>query len=72
MSEKTIVIHVRFAPDGSVAEIGERPAGLSAQQWYSYLSEQAGAMFQTLAGGRGVFRLGREQVDALKENAALQ
>jgi hypothetical protein len=71
MSENTVMIHVRFAPDGSVTEIGERPAGLTAQEWYNRLSEKAGTMFQALSGGRGVFRLAREQVDAFK-NAALQ
>ena len=27
-----VMIHVRFAPDGTVTEIGERPAGCTAQQ----------------------------------------
>jgi hypothetical protein len=66
-----VIIHVRFAPDGSVTEIGERPASLTAQQWYNRLSERAGTVFQALSGGRGVFRLTQDQVEAFK-SAALQ
>lgn len=67
----TVVIHVRFAPDGSVTEIGERPTGLDAQQWFNRLSDKAGNSFQALSGGRGFFRLGAEVITALKA-AALQ
>ncbi|VTZ25159.1 conserved hypothetical protein [Methylocella tundrae] len=67
----TLIIHVRFAPDGSVTEIGERPSGLDAQQWFNRLSDKAGSSFQALSGGRGFFRLGTEVVTALKA-AALQ
>jgi hypothetical protein len=60
------MIHVRFAPDGSVFEIGERPQALSAQQWFTRLSEKYGTEFQTLSGGRGFFRLAPDAVEALK------
>lgn len=66
MTTKAIIIHVRFAPDGTVTEIGERPAGLSAQQWCDGLSEKAGSVFEALSGGRGVFRLSPEEISALK------
>jgi hypothetical protein len=69
MSEKSNIIHVRFAPDGTVTEIGERPPSLSAKQWYNRLSEKAGTMFEALSGGRGVFRLSPEQLEALKGGA---
>ncbi len=63
---KQIIIHVRFSPDGSVTEIGERPASLSAQQWFTKLSEKAGSAFESLSGGRGVFRLSQDQVQTLQ------
>jgi len=62
---QNVLIHVRFAPNGAVVEIGERPAGLSGQDWFYLLSEKAGDAFQPLAGGRGLFRLTRERIDAL-------
>ena len=62
----SVMIHARFAPNGTVVEIGERPPALSPQDWFEFLSNNAGAKFQALAGGRGVFRLTRTEVDALK------
>ncbi|CAB4243391.1 conserved protein of unknown function [Methylacidimicrobium sp. AP8] len=66
MNEELVVIHVRFANDGSVQEIGERPRGLSAQAWFGRLWKKAGDRFQALAGGRGIFRLPRAELDALR------
>lgn len=63
------IIHVRFAPDGTVFEIGERPLSLSADQWFAKLSEKAGSAFETLSGGRGVFRLTGDEIEALKASA---
>ena len=71
MTTNAIVIHVRFAPDGSVTEIGERPASLTAQQWFDRLSDKYAMDFQALSGGRGVYRVATEEVEALKA-AALQ
>lgn len=70
METENVVLHARFAPNGSVVEIGERPASLAPQDWFNFLSDKAGGVYQTLAGGRGVFRLTRAQLDALKEAAA--
>lgn len=70
MEAEKILIHVRFAPNGAVVEIGERPPALSGHDWFFVLSEKAGDAFQPLAGGRGVFRLTRERIDALKAGAA--
>ena len=70
MDTTDVIIHARFAPDGSVVEIGERPPGLSPAGWYLLLDNTAGNGYQALAGGRGVFRLSRAQVDALKAEAA--
>ena len=66
----SITLHVRFAPDGTVAEIGERPVGLTPQQWFDRLSEAIGMKaYQTFAGGRGVFKVARDQIEALKTAA---
>jgi hypothetical protein len=66
METQSVLIHVRFAPNGVVVEISERPTGLSPQQWYDFLSDKAANAYQPLAGGRGVFRLTRAAVDAFK------
>jgi hypothetical protein len=66
MESQKVLIHARFAPDGGVVEISERPAALSPQQWYNFLSYKAADVYQALAGGRGVFRLTRGEVDAFK------
>lgn len=64
-----IIVHVRFAPNGTVVEIGERPEGLAPQDWFNRLSA-AGTAYQALAGGRGVFRLTRPEIDVLKARSA--
>ncbi|WP_257170748.1 hypothetical protein [Bradyrhizobium sp. SRS-191] len=65
-----ITLHVRFAPDGTVAEISERPAALTPQQWFNKLSDAIGMKaYQTFAGGRGVFKVARDQIEALKAAA---
>ncbi|MGY3450895.1 hypothetical protein [Bradyrhizobium sp. USDA 4353] len=65
-----VTLHVRFAPDGTVAEISERPATLTPQQWFNKLSEAIGLKaYQTFAGGRGVFKTTRDQIEALKAAA---
>jgi hypothetical protein len=66
METPGVIIHVRFAPNGEVVEIGERPPALSPQQWYNLLCDRAGTAYQPLAGGRAVFRLTRAEVDAFK------
>lgn len=66
----TLTLHVRFANDGTVAEISERPVELTPQQWFDKLSEAIGMKaYQTFAGGRGVFKVAREQIEALKAAA---
>lgn len=66
MQTDSIMIHVRFAPNGTVTEIGERPSAVSAQEWFNHLSMTTLNAYQTLSGGRGVFRLPREQLNAAK------
>jgi hypothetical protein len=70
MDTDKILIHVRFSPDGSVVEIGERPATVGPQDWYERLCEVGGDTYQPLSGGRAVFRLTRDAIDALKGAAA--
>jgi hypothetical protein len=70
MESQNVIIHVRFAPNASVVEISERPTALSPQEWFNCLSDKAGTDYQPLSGGRGVFRLTRAQVDALKAKSA--
>ncbi|MDD4933167.1 MAG: hypothetical protein PHO89_06845 [Methylacidiphilaceae bacterium] len=67
MNDEVIVIHVRFANDGAVQEIGERPHGLAAQAWFGQLWKKAGDKFQVFAGGRGIFRLSRAELEALHD-----
>ena len=66
MSTETVIIHARFAPNGTVVEISERPNGLTPQDWFNLLSDKAGDVYQAFSGGRGVFRLPPARLDALK------
>ena len=66
MESQKILIHVRFAPDGSTVEISERPKALSPQEWYNCLCDKAGTTYQPLSGGRGVFRLTADEVATFK------
>jgi hypothetical protein len=70
MDETNVLIHVRFAPNGSVTEISERPSALSPQDWFNTLSLQAGGSYRPLAGGRGLFRLRRDDIARLQPPAA--
>lgn len=65
MSAK-ILIHARFAPNGTVVEISERPASLTPQDWFNHLANNAGLAYQALAGGRGIFRLDPQQLAEFK------
>jgi len=60
------LVHLRFNPNGTVSEIGERPPGIDAQSWFNYLSRHTLNCYQALSGGRGLFRLPRQQIDDLK------
>ena len=66
MESQNVLMHVRFAPNGTVVEISERPTALSPQEWFNFLSDNAADAYQPLAGGRGLFRLTRTKVDAFK------
>lgn len=66
MSEELVVVHGRFAPNGTVPELGERPTCLTPQEWFNFLSVNAADAYKTLAGSRIVFTLTRARLDALK------
>ena len=70
MDETRVLIHVRFAPSGLVTEISERPPALAPQDWFNTLSVRAGGAYQPLAGGRGVFRLTRDEIAAYQPQPA--
>ena len=70
MDNNQVMIHVRFAPNGTVTEIGERPAALSAQAWFNLLTSSTQDNYEALSGGRALFRLSRAEVDQLKSSAA--
>lgn len=70
MTSEDTMIHVRFAPDGTVTEIGARPAGVTAQQWFNRLTEHAGTHYAALSGGRGLFRLPAGKVDSVRATFA--
>lgn len=66
MQTTQVMIHVRFAANGSVTEIGERPAAISAQEWFNHLSNTTLNTYESLSGGRGLFRLPAELLSAAK------
>jgi hypothetical protein len=61
-----VMVHVRFAPNGVVTEIAERPTAATAQGWFDHLTAHVGEQFQPLSGGRGVFRIQRDSIEQLK------
>lgn len=66
MQNDQVMIHVRFAPNGTVTEIGERPLAASAQEWFNHLSNTTLNTYQSLSGGRGLFRLPLDQMSVVK------
>jgi hypothetical protein len=65
-AENEITIHVRFSPDGTVAEIGARPAGATPQEWFDTLSANCGGSFRAMSGGRGIFRVAAEKIGEMQ------
>ncbi|MEK7394102.1 MAG: hypothetical protein AAB214_16205 [Fibrobacterota bacterium] len=66
MSDSIVLIHLAFSNDGSVIRISETPPGVSCQAWFDHLSRQAGDFYQTLSGGRGVFRIPGSELERLR------
>lgn len=67
MENNEIMIHVRFAPNGAVTEISDCPTDASPQKWFDFLSRSTSNSYASLSGGRGVYRMSREQVVSLKD-----
>ena len=65
-----ILIHVRFFPSSEINSIGEKPAHLTADEWYNRLLETARPYYQTFAGGRGFFRIPRPRFEAILKDVA--
>jgi len=61
------MIHVSFAPNGTVTNIGELPADANPQTWFIFLTREAGTAYEALANGRGVFRLTPENLTDLSK-----
>lgn len=57
VTESEVTIHVRFSPDGTVTEIGAKPAGATPQDWFNALSGNCGNSFRAMSGGRGIFKI---------------
>ena len=66
MQTEQVMIHVRFAANGTVTEISERPSVISAQEWFNHLSNTTQNTFESLSGGRGLFRLPPDLLSAAK------
>jgi len=64
-----VQINVRFHPNATIWEIGERPQSLDREQWFAALCARVGDKYRTRAGGRGFFRVPREELEALKASA---
>lgn len=59
-----VLVHVRYQPNGEILSIGETPEGLSAVRWLKHLFDTASPYYQTLAGGRGFFRIPRSNFES--------
>lgn len=70
MSSEQVMIHVRFAPNGVVTEISERPPSATPQAWFNHLTSLTGETYQPLSGGRGVFRVDKTALDGFKSTLA--
>ncbi|MGY3533023.1 MULTISPECIES: hypothetical protein [Bradyrhizobium] len=70
MNVQEVIIHVRFAPNGRVVQISERPAKLTPNQWFEVLNARASSAYRPLARGRGIFRLSRTTIEAFKQETA--
>ena len=70
MGTSEVVIHARYALDGSVSEISERPEGFTAQEWFNLLCIKVPNTAHALSGGRMVFRVDAAELATLKASPA--
>jgi hypothetical protein len=64
------MIHVAFSNDGSVIKISGCPEGVGAQDWFNFLSRKTWDRYESLSGGRGVFRVEKEEIETLAGEVA--
>lgn len=65
-----VLINVRYAPSAEIYFIDARPENTSPRDWLNLLLAKASDCYQTLAGGRGFFRIPRARFDAILAEAA--
>lgn len=65
-----VLIHVRFLPSADIFSIDALPEGVSPRDWFNRLYMGVPQHYQTLAGGRGFFRIPRLAFEALAGQAA--
>ena len=70
MDTSAILIHVTFAPDGTVVTISSKPEAAGAQQWFNFLTRHTTDCYQALSGGRGVFKVPAAQLHDLQSACA--
>ena len=63
-------VHVVFSNDGSVKKISGCPEGIGGQDWFNFLSRKTCDRYESLSGGRGVFRFEKEEIEALAGEVA--
>ncbi len=64
-----VLIHVRFMPSGEIFSIDAQPEQMQPKAWYEHLVMNAPQHYQTLAGGRGFFRIPRPTYETLLASA---
>lgn len=65
-----VLIHVRFYPNADIATIDACPDRVSPQIWFERLRAAATQHYQTLAGGRGFFRIPRNTFESILADGA--
>jgi hypothetical protein len=65
-----VLIHVRYSPNAEIFFIDARPESTSPRDWLNLLLDKASDCHQTLAGGRGFFRIPRARFDAIRAQVA--
>lgn len=62
-------VHVVFRNNGSVKGITHSPEGLNPQDWFNFLSRTTRDCYESLSGGRGVFRFESGVIEDLRKQA---
>jgi hypothetical protein len=65
-----VLIHVRFSPSGDVFTIDQLPQNMKANDWHKSLMMGAPQHYQTLAGGRGFYRIPRATYQSILAQAS--